>query len=74
MVAFGDGYQEGDRLTVSIPVYKPEDVYGEETAKPVIHNVEVEIAAVCETDDLQTPFMKQMKPGIPTGLQCPTNF
>lgn len=61
VVAFGDGYQKGDKLTVSIPVYKPEDVYGEETAKPVIHNVEVEIAAVCATDDLQTPFMKQMK-------------
>lgn len=61
VVAFGDGYQKGDKLTVSIPVYKPEDVYGEETAKPVIHNVEVEIAAVRATDDLQTPFMKQMK-------------
>ncbi|MFR9182741.1 MAG: FtsX-like permease family protein [Christensenellales bacterium] len=74
VVAFGDGYQEGDRLTVSIPVYKPEDVYGEETAKPVIHNVEVEIAAVCETDDLQTPFMKQMKTRYPDWIAMSDEF
>lgn len=60
-VAFGEGYQKGDKLTVSIPVYKPADVYGEGKAKPVIHNVEVEITAVCKTDDLKTPFMKQMQ-------------
>ena len=73
-VAFGDGYQKGDRLTVSIPVYKPEDVYGEETAKPVIHNVEVEIAAVCKTDDLQTPFMKQMKTRYPDWIAMSDEF
>lgn len=60
-VAFGEGYQKGDKLTVSIPVYKPADVYGEGKAKPVIHNFEVEITAVCKTDDLKTPFMKQMQ-------------
>lgn len=74
VVAFGDGYQKGDRLTVSIPVYKPEDVYGEETAKPVIHNVEVEIAAVCKTDDLQTPFMKQMKTRYPDWIAMSDEF
>lgn len=73
-VAFGDGYQKGDKLTVSIPVYKPEDVYGEETAKPIIHNVEVEIAAVCKTDDLQTPFMKQMKTRYPDWIALSDEF
>lgn len=73
-VAFGDGFQKGDKLTVSIPVYKPKDVYGEETAKPVIHNVEVEIAAVCKTDDLNTPFMKQMKTRYPDWIAMSDEF
>lgn len=73
-VAFGDGFQKGDKLTVSIPVYKPEDVYGEGTAKPVIHNVEVEIAAVCKTDDLNTPFMRQMKNRYPDWIAMSDEF
>lgn len=60
VVAFGNKVKAGDKFTVSVPIYNPNDMYKKEQAKPVIHNIDVEVAAVCNRESIENPTLKDL--------------